>query len=59
MVGNDGTMMDIPSSLDQIGKPVTVDQQMMDRWHEQMAQRYLRAARHPWLDVALDPPPRE
>jgi hypothetical protein len=59
MVGADGTMMYVPSSLDRNGKPVTPHQQRMDRWHEQMAQRYWRAARHPWLDVALDPPPRE
>jgi len=59
MVGGDGTMMYVPSSLDRNGRPVTPHQQRMDRWHEQMAQRYWHAARHPWLDVALDPPPRE
>ncbi len=59
MVGADGTMMYAPSSRDRNGKPVTPYQQRLDRWHEQMAQRYWRASRHPWLDVALDPPPRE
>jgi hypothetical protein len=57
--GADGTMLYVPSSRDRNGKPVTPYQQRMDRWHEQMAQRYWRASRHPWLDVALDPPPRE
>lgn len=58
-VGADGTMMFVPSASDRNGKPVTPHQQKMDRWHEQMAQRYWRAARHPWLDVLLDPPPRQ
>jgi hypothetical protein len=58
-VGADGTMMYVPSSLDRNGKRVTPYHQRMDRWHEQVAQRYWRASRHPWLDVALDPPPRE
>jgi hypothetical protein len=59
MVGADGTFMYVPSSLDRNGKPVTPHQQRMDRWHEQMTQRYWRSARHPWLDVTLDPPPRD
>jgi hypothetical protein len=58
-LGADGTMTYIPSSVDQNGKPVTPHQQRMDRWHEEMAQRYWRAARRPWLGVALDPPPHE
>ena len=58
-VGADGTMLYVPSSLDRNGKPVTLHQQRMDRWHEQMAQRSWDAARHPWLDVALDPPPQK
>jgi hypothetical protein len=57
--GPDGEMIYVPSSVDQKGRPVTPRQQIIDRWHEQMAQRYWRAARYPWLDVALDPPPRE
>jgi hypothetical protein len=58
-VGADGKVMYIPSFLDRNGRPVAPHQQRMDRWHEQMAQRYWRAARHPWLDVTLDPLPRE
>ena len=58
-VGADGTMLYVPSSLDRNGRPVTPHQQRMDRWHEQMAHRYWHAARHPWLDVTLDPLPRE
>jgi hypothetical protein len=58
-VGADGTMTFAPSSLDRDGKPVTPHQQRMDRWHEQMAQRYWHAAARPWLNVTLDPPPPE
>jgi hypothetical protein len=57
--GPDGKMIYAPSSVDQDGRPITPRQQLIDRWHEQMAQRYWRAARYPWLDVAPDPPPRE
>jgi hypothetical protein len=58
-VGADGTMTYVPSSVDRNGKPVTPHQQMMDRWHERMAQRYWHAAYRPWLNVTLDPPPPE
>jgi hypothetical protein len=57
MVGADGTMTYVPSSLDRNGKPVTPHQQRIDRWHEHMARRYWHAAARPWLDVTLDPPP--
>jgi len=59
MVGADGTMIYVPSASDRNGWPVSPHQQRLDRWHEQMAQKYWRAARHPWIDVALDPPPSE
>jgi hypothetical protein len=59
MVGADGMMRYVPSSWDRNGKPVTPHEQRMDRWHEQMAQRYWRAARRPWIEVALEPSPRE
>ena len=59
MVGADGTMMYAPSSRDRNGKPVFPIKQRMDHWHQQTAQKYWRAARYPWLEVALDSPPRE
>jgi hypothetical protein len=59
MVGTDGTMTYVPSSLDRNRKPVTPHQQRMDRWHMQMAKRYLHAAARPWLEVTLDLPPPE
>ena len=58
-VGADGTMTFVPAAQDRNGKPVLPHQQKMDRWHEQMAQRYWHAAAHPWLDVTLDPPPTD
>ena len=59
MVGTDGTMTYVPSSLDRNRKPVTPHQQRMDRWHMKMAKRYLHVAARPWLEVTLDSPPPE
>ena len=57
--GPDGTSILVPSSVDWAGKPVTSRQQALDRWHLQMFQKYLRAARYPWLDVTPEAPPPE
>jgi hypothetical protein len=57
--GPDGTSILVPSSVDWDGKPVTSRQQALDRWHLQMYEEYLRAARYPWLDVTPDGPPTE
>jgi len=55
----DGTLMYLLEALDPSGKPVTPYQYRIDEWHMQMSERYWRAASHPWLDVKVDPPPRE
>jgi hypothetical protein len=59
MRGADGRMSYVPSGRDRSGTRLTPHERKMDRWHEKMAQRYLHAARYPWLDVTLDPPPAE
>jgi hypothetical protein len=55
--GPEGATILVPSSVDWAGKPVTPRQQILDRWHLQMFQKYLRAARYPWLDVTPDATP--
>jgi hypothetical protein len=55
--GPDGATILVPSSVDWAGKPLKPRQQVLDRWHLQMFQKYLRAARYPWLDVTPDAPP--
>ena len=57
--GPNGKMTYAVSPVDQNGRPVPHSQLIMDRWHEQMAQKFWRAARYPWLDVAPEQPPHE
>jgi hypothetical protein len=57
--GPDGAAVFSPSGVSQNGSPIPPRQQRLDRWHVQMMQEYLRAARYPWLDVVEDSPPRE
>jgi hypothetical protein len=57
--GPDGAAVLWPSGVSQNGRPVPPGQQRLDRWHVQMMQKYLRAARYPWLDVVEVSPPRE
>jgi hypothetical protein len=45
--------------VDVKGRPVPPIQRLLNDWHARMFQRYLRAARRPWLDVQLQPPPNE
>jgi hypothetical protein len=59
MNGADGTTKYIPTSSDPDGRPLTAQQQRSDRWHLEMSQKYWNAARHPWLEVAVDRPPGE
>jgi hypothetical protein len=39
--------------------PVSPRQQRISAWHYQIAAKYYRAARNPWLPVEPDPPPPE
>jgi hypothetical protein len=57
--GLDGKVTFVVSPVDQKGRPVPHRQLIMDRWHEQMAQKYWRAARYPWLHVEPEQPPHD
>ena len=37
--------------------PMSPHQQRISTWHYQIAMKYYRAARNPWLPVEPDPPP--
>jgi hypothetical protein len=47
------------STLDLKGNPVAPRQRLLNQWHARMFQAYLRAARHPWLEIQPEPPPSE
>lgn len=56
----DGMIVGIEvSSVDVNGRTITPRQRLLNEWHARMFQSYLRAARRPWLDVKLEPPPLE
>jgi hypothetical protein len=42
--------------MDAKGNVVSPDRPAKDRWHTEMASKYLLAARSPWLPVDDDPP---
>jgi hypothetical protein len=42
--------------MDFTGHPVSRE---ANRWHALLAEKYIRAARYPWLPVAPDPPEPE
>jgi hypothetical protein len=55
----DGTTTMLPANVDAAGKPLTPQQERMDHWHWEMAERYQRATHFPWAEVTVDPPPDE
>jgi hypothetical protein len=57
--GPDRTMTFSLSSHDRNGRPLPPQQQIIDRWHFQMKERYRRAAVRPWLPIEPDPPEPE
>jgi hypothetical protein len=60
VIGDDGMIVGLElSPVDVKGKPVAPRQRLLNQWHARMFQRYLRAARRPWLDVQPEPPPSE
>ena len=60
VIDDDGMIIGLElSPVDVKGKPVAPRQRLLNEWHARMFQRYLRAARRPWLDVQPEPPPSE
>ena len=53
----DGIIRFAPTGVGKDGKPVSDAQKRKDVWHEEMTQRYWRAARYPWVTVTEEPPP--
>ncbi len=50
----------VPMPFDRNGKPVSPQQQKLDRWHEAMAQRYWHSPYYPWSSAVEElPPPGE
>jgi len=60
VIDDDGMIIGLElSTIDLKGNPVAPRQRLLNQWHARMFQRYLRAARRPWLDVQPEPPPSE
>jgi hypothetical protein len=60
VIDDDGMIIGLElSPIDVKGNPVAPRQRLLNQWHARMFQRYLRAARRPWLDVQLEPTPGE
>ena len=59
--GSDGESVWEATSIPQkLGDPqVSPRQQRISTWHHQIARKYYRAARNPWLPVEPDPAPPE
>jgi len=56
-IGTDGKMTYTLAGVDHQGRPLTAGQREIDRWHEAMYQKFLRALRQPWRNVPPGPPP--
>jgi hypothetical protein len=60
VIDDDGMIVGLEvSPVDVKGSPVAPGQQLLNQWHARMFQKYLRAARRPWLDVQPEPTPSE
>ncbi len=57
--GLDGTMVFEPQPIDSKGRTISPQQQKLDRWHEDMAQKYWHSSPYPWSAAVKETPPPE